>query len=52
MSFWISAWVFAFAFVACLAALFGGETWRENLPMVGLMVVVMAVAGYLMRAAW
>ncbi len=51
MSFWIAAWVFAFALSACLAALFGGDDWRENLPMVGLMVIAMAFAGYIMSTA-
>lgn len=51
MSFWIAAWVFVFALAMCLAALFGAEDWRENLPMAGLMLAAMAAAGYVMSTA-
>ncbi len=44
MSFWIAAWVFLFAFVACLASIFGAERWRENLPFALAMAAVMAAA--------
>ncbi|MEE2984418.1 MAG: hypothetical protein AAEJ43_06220 [Gammaproteobacteria bacterium] len=44
MSFWIAAWVFLFAFVACLASIFGAVRWRDNLPFALAMAAVMVVA--------
>jgi hypothetical protein len=51
MSFWIAAWAFLFAFVACLASLFGAERWRDNLPFALTMVAVMAAAALIILEA-
>ena len=47
MSFWIAAWVFFFALVACIASLFGAEDWRENLGFAFTMVLIMAASVFI-----
>ena len=51
MTFWISAWVLFFAFVACLASLFGAEDWRENLGFAFVMVLIMGASVFIIMGA-